>query len=144
VRAGDRAAARVRARGLRAADIGCVPAAAGGPKGLALIPLDLRLFGAGGWLREATLDLVGASIGAWRMTCAAQVDAADALRRLADAYVGQRYSRRPTSEECRRRPGVGRRDRHRIRRPLPFAVTGIALAHLPLGVGGDPPLSDVR
>ena len=106
VRAGPRAAAHLRSRGLAPADIGCVPAAAGGPKGLALIPLDQRLFGRDGWLREVRLELIGASIGAWRMFCAAQVDAADALQRLADGYVAQRYSRRPTprevSDECRK------------------------------------------
>jgi hypothetical protein len=106
VHAGPRAAAHVRERGLAPADIACVPAAAGGPKGLALIPLDQRLFGDGGWLREVPLDLIGASIGAWRMFCAAQVDAAAALQRLADAYIAQRYARQPTprevSDECRK------------------------------------------
>jgi hypothetical protein len=106
VHAGPRAAAHLRAYGLAPHDIGCVPAAAGGPKGLALIPLDLRLFGNGGWLRDVSLDLVGASIGAWRMFSAAQVDATGALQRLAAAYIAQRYSRRPTprdvSDECRK------------------------------------------
>ncbi len=104
--AGPHATAHVRRDGLTPADIGCVPAAAGGPKGLALIPLDRRLFGAGGWLREVPLDLVGASIGAWRMACAAQVDADAALQRLSDGYVAQRYDRKPTtkdvSDECRK------------------------------------------
>jgi hypothetical protein len=40
VHAGPRAQAHVRRDGLRADDIACVPAAAGGPKGLALVPLD--------------------------------------------------------------------------------------------------------
>jgi hypothetical protein len=106
VHAGARAAAHLRSRGLAPGDVGCVPAAAGGPKGLALIPLDLRLFGRGGWLRDVPLELIGASIGAWRMACAAQVDADGALRRLADGYVAQRYARKPTprevSDECRK------------------------------------------
>ena len=51
LRAGPRAAAHVRANGLQPSDIACVPAAAGGPKGLALIALDQWLFGA--WLRRA-------------------------------------------------------------------------------------------
>ncbi|MCA3218996.1 MAG: patatin-like phospholipase family protein [Burkholderiales bacterium] len=104
--AGQHAAAHLRREGLKPGDIGCVPAAAGGPKGLALIPLDRRLFGAAGWLREVPLDLVGASIGAWRMFCAAQVDAEAALRRLSEGYVAQRYNREPTtqevSDECRK------------------------------------------
>jgi hypothetical protein len=106
VHAGPQAAAHLRERGLLPGDIGCVPAAAGGPKGLALIPLDQRLFGAAGWLRDVPLDLIGASIGAWRMFCAAQVDASAALQRLADGYVAQRYARKPTprevSGECRK------------------------------------------
>ncbi len=99
VLAGAYAAAQVRRNGLKPDDIGCVPAAAGGPKGLALIPLDRRLFGTGGWLREVPLDLIGASIGAWRMMCAAQVDADAALQRLSDGYVAQRYDRKPTTQE---------------------------------------------
>jgi len=107
VHAGARATAHLRADGLAAADIGCVPAAAGGPKGLALIPLDRRLFDpARGWLRDATLELVGASIGAWRMAAAAMPDPLAALERLAQAYVGQTYPHRPSpcevAEQCRR------------------------------------------
>ena len=85
--AGPHAAAHVLREGLKPTDIGCVPAAAGGPKGLALIPLDKRLFGEGGWLREVPLDLIGASIGAWRMFCAAQVNADAALQRLSAARM---------------------------------------------------------
>jgi hypothetical protein len=43
LRAGPGAAAHVREHGLGPADIACIPAAAGGPKGLALIPLDRLL-----------------------------------------------------------------------------------------------------
>jgi hypothetical protein len=107
VHAGARAAAHLRANGLAPGDVGCVPAAAGGPKGLALIPLDRRLFDpAHGWLREAPLELVGASIGAWRMAAAAMPDPLAALDRLAEAYVGQTYPHRPSprevAEQCRR------------------------------------------
>ena len=103
--AGARAARHVREEGLRPADIACIPAAAGGPKGLALIPLDTRLFG--GWLRDAPhVELIGASIGAWRMFAAAQLDPVAALARLVEAYVEQRYPRDPTpgdvGAECRR------------------------------------------
>lgn len=105
VHAGARAAAHVRSEGLKPADIACIPAAAGGPKGLALIPLDQRLFG--GWLRNAPhVELIGASIGAWRMFAAAQTDAVAALARLSEGYVEQRYPRKPTpryvSDECRK------------------------------------------
>ncbi|HVN43261.1 MAG TPA: hypothetical protein VMT50_10785, partial [Steroidobacteraceae bacterium] len=43
LRAGPGALAHLRDHGLTPADIACVPAAAGGPKGLALLPLDKLL-----------------------------------------------------------------------------------------------------
>ena len=86
VRAGARALAHVRERGLAPRDIRAFPAAAGGPKGLALIPFDLRF--ARDWLPSIPrLDLVGASIGAWRVAALAQRDAPAALERLRRAYV---------------------------------------------------------
>ena len=95
VLAGPRALAHLRERGLAPADVRVIPAAAGGPKGLALIPLDRYLFGQ--WLRDAThiLHLVGASIGAWRMACACLPEADAALAELAEDYVTQRYPHAP-------------------------------------------------
>lgn len=93
--AGKRAAAHVRAEGLAPGHVGCVPAAAGGPKGLALVPLDKWLFGT--WLRDAPqVELIGASIGAWRMYAAAQREAVAALERLAEGYLSQRFPHRAT------------------------------------------------
>ena len=43
--AGPRALLHLRERGLRPADVRVIPAAAGGPKGLVLNPLDRFLFG---------------------------------------------------------------------------------------------------
>jgi hypothetical protein len=96
VRAGPRALARLREGPLVPADIAALPGAAGGPKGLALIPLDRLL--ASEWLPLCPrLELAGASIGAWRMTALAQRDAAAALDRLAHAYVNeQNYRHRPS------------------------------------------------
>ncbi len=95
VHAGPRAQARLRERGLAPADVRVIPAAAGGPKGLALIPLDRYLFGH--WLRDSphTVHLVGASIGAWRMACACRADADAALAELGEDYVAQRYDHAP-------------------------------------------------
>lgn len=93
--AGARAAAHVRAEGLAPRHIACVPAAAGGPKGLALVPLDKWLFGT--WLRESKgIELIGASIGAWRMYACAQRDPVAALERLAEGYLAQRFPERVT------------------------------------------------
>jgi hypothetical protein len=93
--AGPRARAQLRERGLAPADVRVIPAAAGGPKGLALNPLDRFLFGH--WLRDSaqSLHLMGASIGAWRMACACLPDADAALAQLADDYIAQVYPHAP-------------------------------------------------
>ncbi|MFO1272373.1 MAG: phospholipase [Rubrivivax sp.] len=95
VHAGPRALARLRERGFVAEDVRVVPAAAGGPKGLVLNPLDRFLFGH--WLKDApqTVHLLGASIGAWRMAVACRRDADAALEELADDYITQRYEHEP-------------------------------------------------
>jgi predicted acylesterase/phospholipase RssA len=104
--AGPGARRHIEANGLAPGDIACIPAAAGGPKGLALIPLDKLLHRE--WLpRMRSLELVGASIGAWRMAALAQPDPVPALERLQHAYVReQNYTKRPTpadiADGCRR------------------------------------------
>jgi hypothetical protein len=97
----------VRDHGLEPDDIACIPAAAGGPKGLALLPLDRLLHRE--WLHpHATqVELMGASIGAWRMAALAQPDAPAALDRLQHAYVReQNYPTKPSPDAvaatCRR------------------------------------------
>jgi hypothetical protein len=66
IHAGPKALAHIREHGLRPEHIGVIPGAAGGPKGLILGPLDRFIFGE--WLAQSSqpVDLVGASIGAWR------------------------------------------------------------------------------
>ncbi|MDT7835278.1 phospholipase [Aquabacterium sp. OR-4] len=93
--AGPRALQHLRAQGLRPHDVRVIPAAAGGPKGLILGPLDRWLFGH--WLAGSThtLHLLGASIGAWRMAAAAQPDADAALAQLSEDYIGQTYEHAP-------------------------------------------------
>jgi hypothetical protein len=101
--AGKRALAQIRAHGLRAQDVACVPAAAGGPKGLILNPLDKLLFG--NWLPKAPRQrhLIGASIGAWRMAAGATQDPEQALDDLVTFYIEeQRYSAKPTPQEVSR------------------------------------------
>ena len=87
--------AQLRECGLAPADVRVVPAAAGGPKGLVLNPLDRFLFGH--WLRGSaqTTHLLGASIGAWRMACACLPDADAALAELAEDYIVQEYEHEP-------------------------------------------------
>lgn len=95
IHAGARALPRVRDRALRPQDVRVVPGAAGGPKGLVLNPLDRFVFGR--WLAGGTqpVHLIGASIGAWRMACAALPDADAALAQLAEDYITQDYEREP-------------------------------------------------
>ena len=65
--AGPRAFQHIQHNGLKPEHIGVIPGAAGGPKGLILGPLDRFIFGE--WLSQSSqsVDLIGASIGAWRM-----------------------------------------------------------------------------
>lgn len=100
VKLGARARAQIEQGGLRPADISCIPAAAGGPKGLALIPLDRWLFGE--WFARAhhAPTLIGASIGAWRVAAAAQENPVAALDELTRTYIeDQVYSAHPPPSE---------------------------------------------
>jgi hypothetical protein len=76
---------------LAPADVRAIPAAAGGPKGLTLLPLDRYLFGH--WLPRSThtVHLLGASIGAWRMAVACLPDPEAGLALLAEDYIMQSY-----------------------------------------------------
>jgi hypothetical protein len=93
--AGPRARAAIAQRGLLPEHIATIPGAAGGPKGLILGPLDRYLFGE--WLprSEQPIDLVGASIGAWRMATACLDDPVAAFERLEHDYVHQHYELAP-------------------------------------------------
>src|SRR4051812_6395386 len=93
--AGPKARESIRRQGLQPRDIGIVPAAAGGPKGLILGPLDRFIFGE--WLAQSQqpVHLVGASIGAWRMATACLHDAVAAFHRLERDYIAQDYVLEP-------------------------------------------------
>lgn len=93
--AGPHAKQQLASQGLRAADVGVIPAAAGGPKGLILGPLDRFMFNE--WLPDSqqVIDLVGASIGAWRMATACLPDSQAGLLRLEHDYIHQHYELKP-------------------------------------------------
>jgi hypothetical protein len=96
--AGPRARVLLRERGLAPGDVRVVPAAAGGPKGLVLNPLDRFIFGhwlASGPLATHAVHLLGASIGAWRMASACLPDPDAALAQLAADYITQDYPHAP-------------------------------------------------
>jgi len=93
--AGPIARRHIDDHGLRPADVGALPAAAGGPKGLILGPLDRFLFG--DWLPRSdhTIHLIGASIGAWRMGTACLHQPVQAFQRLETDYIAQHYALPP-------------------------------------------------
>ena len=95
IHAGPKALAHVREHGLKPAHIAVIPGAAGGPKGLILGPLDRFIFGE--WLAQSgqSVDLVGASIGAWRMATACLNDSVAAFARLEHDYIQQHYEPLP-------------------------------------------------
>ena len=94
IHAGPLALAALREHGLRPHDVRIIPAAAGGPKGLVLNPLDRFIFG--DWLARSahTVHLLGASIGAWRMATACLDEPAAVFAQMADDYIHQAYEHR--------------------------------------------------
>ncbi|MDZ7862041.1 patatin-like phospholipase family protein [Acidovorax sp.] len=95
IHAGPRARQHLEQHGLQAGDVRVIPAAAGGPKGLVLGPLDRFLFGE--WLAGSSqpVHLVGASIGAWRMATACLGASVAAFERLEHDYIHQSYELPP-------------------------------------------------
>ena len=93
--AGPKARQHIAAQGLQPRDVGVVPGAAGGPKGLILGPLDRFIFG--DWLAKSNhpVHLVGASIGAWRMATACLNQPVAAFERLERDYIAQHYELQP-------------------------------------------------
>lgn len=108
--AGPAARRHIEQNGLQPSDVRVIPAAAGGPKGLILGPLDRFIFGE--WLTQSTqpIDLIGASIGAWRMATACLNHPVEAFERLEHDYIHQEYDipagrKRPTAEHVSQRFG---------------------------------------
>ncbi|MCO2156086.1 patatin-like phospholipase family protein [Pseudomonas aeruginosa] len=103
LKAGRRALARIRERGLQPTDVGIVPGAAGGPKALGIQGLDLAIFGE--WLPRAPRErsLIGASIGSWRFASACLPDAVAGLTRLGELYTRQRFPKGVSIAEVSRK-----------------------------------------
>lgn len=90
--AGDKAFKEIRDAGFRPERIKLMVGASGGPKWLALSRLDQ-------YLSEYLIphiphpvDLIGSSIGAWRMACYARSDPLQAFKDFEALYTHQRYS----------------------------------------------------
>lgn len=106
--AGPAARRHIEAHGLSPGDIGALPGAAGGPKGLVLGALDRFLFGE--WLprTDHPIHLVGASIGAWRMATACLRDPVQAFEQMERDYIAQDFDvppgrKTPTAASLSRR-----------------------------------------
>lgn len=97
--AGRRAFSRLQEQGLRPALVHSMLAASGGPKGLMLLQLDRYLTSE--FLAQSTqpVDVLGTSIGAWRLSTYTQADPKAALERFEHFYFSQRFSEKPTREE---------------------------------------------
>ena len=95
IHAGPVARQHLQHHGLQPADVGVIPAAAGGPKGLILGRLDRFIFSE--WLSQSSqpVHLVGASIGAWRMATACLDGCAAAFERLEHDYIHQTFEAPP-------------------------------------------------
>lgn len=89
--AGPVARRHIAEQGLAPSDVRTIPGAAGGPKGLILGPIDRFLFGE--WLPQSTqpVDLVGASIGAWRLASACLDDPKTAFEQFEHGYIHQHF-----------------------------------------------------
>ncbi len=99
--AGPAARKHIEANGLRPQDVRTIPGAAGGPKGLILGPLDRFIFGR--WLTQSSqpVHLVGASIGAWRLSTACLSDPQKAFERFEHDYVRQQFEVPPGQKRLR-------------------------------------------
>jgi hypothetical protein len=101
VLAGPAALADLREHGLCVAHVHAFVGASGGPKWLVLHGLDRVLFP---WLcagarAERPLHAVGSSIGSWRIACLGTRDPVAAIDRLCEAYIEQRYSKKPSPQD---------------------------------------------
>jgi hypothetical protein len=98
IHAGPLALQALAKNGLQPGDVGTIPGAAGGPKGLILGALDRFLFGE--WLprSEQPVNLVGASIGAWRMATGCLNQPVAAFERLERDYIHQHYELAPAQK----------------------------------------------
>jgi len=97
--AGQQAYRHVAEQGIQASDIRAIIGASGGPKWFVLSHLDRYLVD--NWLPAIPhqIELIGSSIGAWRMAAYASAAPLAALEQLEYQYLNQRYSAQPTYKE---------------------------------------------
>ena len=100
--AGKKARDKIEKNGLTPDLISLIPGASGSAKWLVLRGLDQFIFGE--WLVQSKTEtqLIGSSIGAWRMACAAQNDPGAAFNRFHEAYFNYPYEIGQSQEQTRR------------------------------------------
>ena len=91
IRAGPRAAERLRSEGFHPDLFGTLVGASGGPKWLVLRHLDTVLLDRVVLPRTTSLELLGSSIGSFRHACYAQSDPHVSLACFEPAYVEQSF-----------------------------------------------------
>ena len=99
IKAGKNIYERLMDKGLCVEDITIFAGAAGGPKWIPLYHLDKYLMQHFLKNHEQPIDFYGTSIGAWRSLAYVHPEPLKALDRLADVYIGQRYSVDPPWSE---------------------------------------------
>lgn len=97
--AGSRAFARLQEHGLRPDLVHGMLAASGGPKGLMLLELDRYLTTEFFPRSSQPVDVLGTSIGAWRLLNYTQADPAAAMERFRHFYFSQTYPVKPTRDD---------------------------------------------
>ena len=97
--AGDVARQHIAEHGLKPEHIRVIMGASGGPKWFVLSNLDRYLVQ--NWLpsMQQNIDLVGSSIGAWRMSAYAGKNPLASINLLEHEYLHQRYADKPTIRE---------------------------------------------
>lgn len=99
LRAGAAARRHIAENGLSPGHVRAVIGASGAAKWLGICGLDQAIFGE--WLPRSgaqPIDLLGTSIGTFKLAAACRNDPVEGMQQLADAYIGQAYSGKPTPE----------------------------------------------
>jgi hypothetical protein len=99
IAAGFTAYKHIQQYGLSPEHVSAIFGASGAAKWLTIYGLDKAIFS--DWLIDShhPIDLFGTSVGAFKLAAAAQLNPADALSVLADAYIDQRYEDKITAQQ---------------------------------------------
>ena len=97
--AGKTAFKQIEQNGIQQSMFSQLFAASGGPKWIGVAGLDKYLFSEFFNERQTPLYTMGASSGAWRLSCLAQSNPLDAYHRFEDNYIDQRYETVPSRQQ---------------------------------------------